>query len=54
MDPIPPETPTLREIEPIGDVILGEIDPRNLTREEFEKSPDLLFHGAKEYFNFSQ
>lgn len=37
--------------EPIGEVILGNIDPSTLTREQFLDSPDLLFHGSKEEFN---
>lgn len=39
---------------PIGDRIIGTVDPRTLSREEFEKSPDLLFHGAKEGFEFQR
>jgi hypothetical protein len=33
--------------KPIGEVILGNINPKTLTREEFNKSQDLLFHGGK-------
>lgn len=32
--------------EPIGDIILGLTDPSKLTKEEFQRSPDLLFHGT--------
>lgn len=38
----------------VGERILGEVDPRTLTREEFEASPDLLFHGSSGPFNFSR
>ena len=41
-------------IEPIGDIILGKIDPRTLSKEQFKQSPDLLFHGAGEDFVFSR
>ncbi|MFZ5366268.1 MAG: hypothetical protein ACOZBZ_03145 [Patescibacteria group bacterium] len=40
-------------LEPIGDVILGKVDPKTLTKEEFAKSPDVLFHGAAKPFNYS-
>jgi len=40
--------------EPIGDVIIGKIDPRTLSREEFERSPELLFHGAEKDFVFKR
>ncbi|OGL97453.1 hypothetical protein A2318_03575 [Candidatus Uhrbacteria bacterium RIFOXYB2_FULL_45_11] len=36
----------MSERRPIGDVILGMRDPREMTKEEFEKSPDILFHGS--------
>jgi len=39
-------------IEPIGVRILGEVDPRTLSEEEFKKSADLLFHGAARAFEF--
>lgn len=46
------ETPLL---VPIGDVILGWVDPRTLSPDEFERSLDLLFHGtADPAFAFSQ
>lgn len=31
---------------PIGEVILGSVDPRTLTKEQFHSSPDLLTHIA--------
>lgn len=37
----------------IGDVSLGEADPRSLTKEVFDQSPDLLFHGAAKSFIYS-
>ena len=36
------------ELEAIGDVVLGNVDPRTLTEEEFRISPKLLYHGAKQ------
>ena len=36
------------EREPFGNVVLGKIDPRTLTKEEFRSSPELLHHGAKQ------
>ena len=38
--------------EPIGEVIIGKVDPSTLGRSEFTSSPDLLFHGAVEEFGF--
>lgn len=38
----------------IGERILGNINPQILTREEFERSPDLLFHGSSKPFTFSR
>ncbi len=38
--------------EAIGLVILGQINPINLKRDEFSNSPDLLFHGAEKDFVF--
>lgn len=40
--------------EPVGDVLLGDIDPTTLTRKQFLSSPNLLFHGAGRDFAFSQ
>jgi hypothetical protein len=38
----------------IGEVILGDRDPRNMTLEEFKNSPFAVFHGYnKSYFNYS-
>ena len=34
--------------------ILGKVNPRTLTREEFENSPDLLYHGSSKPFEFSR
>lgn len=42
------------ENEPIGERILGSKDPRLLTPEEFNSSPDLLFHGALSPFEFQR
>jgi len=39
--------------EPIGIRVLGDVDPRDMTREEFEASSDLLFHGSKQPMIFS-
>lgn len=38
--------------EAIGDCVLGKIDPRDMTREQFEQAPDLLFHGSASPFDF--
>lgn len=43
--------PAAREI--VGDRILGSVDPRTLTREQFSSSPDLLYHGAIKPFELS-
>jgi len=32
--------------KPIGEVILGQVDPRTLSREEFDNNPDILIHVA--------
>jgi len=39
--------------EAVGVRIIGEVDPRTITREVFEKSPELLFHGSRKPINFS-
>lgn len=50
---VPKASPEIGTREPVGDVILGAIDPRTLTQEEFNNSPDLLFHGTtNRSFNF--
>ncbi|MCH8821025.1 hypothetical protein IID23_00700 [Patescibacteria group bacterium] len=36
------------EREQFGDVVLGTIDPRTLSEEDFRSSPELLHHGAKQ------
>ena len=43
-----------RKAEAVGVRILGEIDSRTLSREVFEQSPELLFHGSRVALNFSQ
>ncbi len=40
-------------LEPIGVRVIGNLNPSTLTEEQFRSSPDLLFHGASENFNFS-
>lgn len=50
----PPSPDSKPRLEPIGTVILGNIDPKTLDREQFRKSPNLLFHGAGEDFVFSR
>lgn len=42
----------LHERKPIGDRILGEVNPRTMTKQEFESSPDILFHGSAKPFQF--
>ncbi len=39
---------------PIGERIMGQIDPRELSKEQFEASPEILFHGAIENISFRQ
>ena len=48
-----PPNMTERRIEAVGARILGNIDPRTMTYETFEQSPDLLFHGSAKPINFS-
>ncbi len=38
---------------PIGERILGAHDPRKLTRDQFESSADLLYHGSSSPIDFS-
>ena len=40
--------------EPTGEKVLSKANPRVLNREEFERSPDVLFHGTKKPFVFKQ
>jgi len=40
-------------IEAVGVRVIGESDPKKMTREEFKQSPDLLFHGTPRPMNFS-
>ena len=47
---VPPERP---KQEAVGIRVLGESDPRVMTREQFEQSPDLLFHGTPRPMHFS-
>lgn len=47
---VPRET----HLEPIGDIVIGNVDPKTLTKEQFEQSSGLLFHGAGKDFSFSQ
>lgn len=35
-----------RMLTPIGDRLLGTRDPRTLSPQEFQQSPDILFHGS--------
>lgn len=42
------------KLEPIGTRILGNLDPKNLTEDQFKNSPDLLFHGSPTKFKFSR
>lgn len=37
----------------VGEVTLGANDPRTLSQTEFNSSPHLLFHGAKDEFTFN-
>jgi hypothetical protein len=43
-----------QESQARGISVLGKTDPRTLSREEFNRSEDLLFHGSSELFDFSQ
>ena len=43
---IPDKTPETSERWPVDVRILGDLDPRKMTREEFDQSPDILFHGS--------
>ncbi len=38
--------------EPRAEVLLGSVDPKSLTREQFLHSPDLLYHGTGKEFVF--
>jgi hypothetical protein len=37
----------------IGEVILGKFDPTTLSEQDFQNSPDLLFHGSAKSFSYS-
>jgi hypothetical protein len=49
-----PEGESNKDLVPIGDRILGVNDPRKMSRQEFDSSPDLLFHGAVGPFVFER
>lgn len=49
----PPKPDQRPRLEPIGVHILGSIDPRTLSREQFDQSPDRLFHGSAKPIQFS-
>lgn len=49
----PNTSPEHLRTEAIGARILGEIDPRLLSQEQFEQSPDVLFHGSAQEVKFS-
>jgi len=53
VDAMPPEPPRLKS-EPIGVRILGEVDPATLTKEAFDASPNLLYHGSAKQFTYKQ
>lgn len=40
--------------EPMGERIIGQIDPRTLTREQFDSSNERLFHGSSRSFVYQQ
>jgi len=46
-------SPEILKVEAVGIRVLGESDPRTMTREQFEQSPDLLFHGTPRAMRFS-
>ena len=46
-------SPEMPKGEAVGIRVLGESDPRTMTREQFEQSPDLLFHGTRRPMRFS-
>lgn len=37
----------------IGEVVIGKTDPRNITKEVFNESEEILFHGAAKEFEYS-
>lgn len=49
---LPPNT-NERKAEAMGVRMIGTIDPRTMTPEAFEQSPELLFHGASKAIDFS-
>lgn len=42
------------DLTPIGERVIGTVDPHTLSREQFSQAPDLLFHGALSEFEFDQ
>ena len=48
---IPSEPARAKDI--VGFIILGKNDPKQMTPEEFDHSPDLLYHGSAKEINFS-
>ncbi|GEM_PF-1409901 len=48
----PQELKQSKNLEPIGPRTLGDVDPRRLTREQFDRDPNLLYHGAASHFDF--
>ena len=41
-----------KNLEPIGARILGDVNPTTLTQEQFNRNPNLLYHGAASHFDF--
>lgn len=54
MELSPKEQAQVNLDEPIGEIMLGSVNPVGLSQTEFRSSPDLLFHGALQDFSFSQ
>lgn len=48
----PQELRQSKNLEPIGVRILGDADPIRLTKEQFDRDPNLLYHGAASHFDF--
>ncbi len=49
-----PKVDVKEPVKPIGEVIIGNTDPRSLTEEQFINSPDILYHGTEKPFDFSK
>ncbi|MBI2330073.1 hypothetical protein HYU94_01665 [Candidatus Daviesbacteria bacterium] len=43
-----------KNLEPIGVRVIGDVDPSTLIEEQFNKNPDLLYHGAASHFEYQQ